>query len=243
VVAVRHHPVVGADLHGERHRVGVAVDHDDRGAGDGLEHLDADVAEASGADDDADVAGPGGPGRLGRRVVGGEARVRQGGDIRGLEAVVDLDDTAGRGPKQLRVATVGVDARELAVLAVHVVPETAGPAEPARHERVQDDLVPDRDVRDRVADGVHPTGVLVTDRVGQGDPRLRLPLPLEDVEVGAADPGATDPDDDVEGAFDDRFRDFRQLQLGVVADDLDGSHDVLLVSVMWVWMPSASPSA
>ena len=51
--AVGDHAVVGADRLGQFERVGVAVDHDQLGRRQRLEHLDPDVPQAACADDDA----------------------------------------------------------------------------------------------------------------------------------------------------------------------------------------------
>jgi hypothetical protein len=62
---------------------------------------------------------------------------------------------------------------------------------------VADDGVTDGQVIDRRADRVDPAGVLVPENKGQirrdgvGEPAV------DDVQIGAAQPGATDPDDDV----------------------------------------------
>jgi hypothetical protein len=65
-----------------------------------------------------------------------------------------------------------------------------------------------RDVGDRAPHLVHPTGVLVPERVGQLDPALLLPLALDDVEVRTAQPCAADPDDHIERVGDLRLGDF-----------------------------------
>jgi hypothetical protein len=161
---------------------------------------------------------------LRRSVVGRQPRVGEGRDVRGLERVVDGYDAARRRLQVLGVPAVGVDARELAVLAVHVVTGAARTTQAARDQRVHDHLVALADVGDRRPDGVHPPGVLVTDRVRRRHARLLLPLSLEDVEVGAAHPGATDADDDVEGPRGLGDVDLVHLEVLVVADDLDGSH-------------------
>ena len=89
-------------------------------------------------------AGPEWPGRLGHRVVRGQAGVGQRGDVGRLQRVVELDDAAGGGLEVFGVPAVGVDARERAVRAVHVVTGPAGAAQPAGGQRVQDHLVADR---------------------------------------------------------------------------------------------------
>ena len=111
----------------------------------GRHHLDADVAEAAGADDDALVARPQPPGRLGRGVVGRQTGVGERRDVLRLEGGVELHAAARRRLEVLGVPAVGVDAGERAVLAVNVVAEPAGAAQPAGDQRVEDHLVADRD--------------------------------------------------------------------------------------------------
>ncbi|KAF0963120.1 hypothetical protein MLGJGCBP_03750 [Rhodococcus sp. T7] len=226
--AVGDDAVVGADLHGEFDGRGVAVEHDHGDTGDGLQDLDADVAESARSDHDAHVSGPGGLRGLGDGVVRRQARVGEGGDVGRFERVVDPDHAAGGGAKVFGVPAVDVDAGEPAVLAVDVVAESARPAQPARDERVQDDLVADRDIGDGVAHGVDPAGVLVADRVRQSDTGLLLPLPFENMQVGAAHAGAADPHDDIEGALDRGFGNVGELQFGVVSHHLHGLHRGLL---------------
>jgi hypothetical protein len=120
----------------------------------------------------------------------------------------------------------------LAVLAVHVVAEPACPTQPAGDQRVQDHLVTDGHIGHCVTDGMHPSGVLVSDGVRQFDPGLGLPLAFQDMEVGAADAGAADPDDDVERAVDLGLGYVGELQLGVISDDLYGFHRGLPVLVL-----------
>ena len=110
-----------------------------------------------------------------------------------------------------------------------VVAVTAGPAQTTGRQGVQDDGVADPDVGDGLADRLDPAGVLVTDRVGERHPGLLLPLALDDVQVGPAHAGATDPHDDVEGPRDPRVGHVHQLGLGVVGVKLDGLHR---------WVPS-----
>ena len=83
-------------------------------------------------------------------------------------------------------------------VAVHVVAAPAGAAQPARDERVADDRVADLDVGDAGADLVDPAGVLVAGDVGQLDAGLLRPLAFLDVQIGAAEAGGADLDDDVE---------------------------------------------
>src|SRR5829696_1039215 len=108
---------------------------------------------------------------------------------------------AGVGLREIGEAAVAGDARELAVLAVHVVPRAASMAQAAGHERVADHCVPDLDVGYRRADLLDPAGVLVSEHVGQ-ERIVRvlygLPLSLDDVYVRAAQPRRPDAHDHIE---------------------------------------------
>jgi hypothetical protein len=106
---------------------------------------------------------------------------------------------------------------------VHVVSGAARAAEAAGDERVDDDRVAHLHVRHPRADLVDPARVLVAGRVGQPDLRLLGPLPLLDVQVGAAQAGRTDPHDDVERSGRLRLVDLVELErllVGVQAGSL-----------------------
>ena len=113
-----------------------------------------------------------------------------------------------------------------------IVARTAGAAQPTGDQRMRDHLVTHGDVGDRVADGVHPPGVLVTYRVRQLNAGLLLPLSFQDVNIGAAHPRTADLHNDVQRAFDGRRWYVAELQLGVVSDDLHGFHQRSLVLVL-----------
>ena len=108
---------------------------------------------------------------------------------------------------------------------------------------MQDHLVPDGDVAHRCAHRVHPAGVLVADRVRQGDAGFLFPLAFQDVQVGAADAGTADAHDDVQRSIDGGFGDLGELELGVISDHLDGSHWGFLVLVLLMWGVTAPPSS
>ncbi len=76
---------------------------------------------------------------------------------------------------------------------------------------MQDHGVANRDIGHGGPDLVHPPGVLVPEDVGQRRVHPLIPLPLDDVQVGPADAGATDLDDDIQGAAN--------LRLGHVVND------------------------
>src|SRR3954463_16815912 len=217
--------VVGAELARELQRLLGRVDDDDLGRRVGLQALDADVAQAARADHDALRPGAEDGDRLLDGVDGGQPGVGERGDLGRLERRVELHDRARAGEQVLGEAAVAVDAGERAVLAVHVVAATARTAQPARDERVDDDRVADLDVRHAGADLVDPAGVLVARRVGQLDLGLLGPLPLLDVQVGAAEPGRPDLDDDVERPRDLRLVDLVHLQGLVVRVQASRLHD------------------
>jgi hypothetical protein len=158
-------------------------------------------------------------------VVGGDPGVGQRRDGGGVGVRVQLHAGTGGGAQVLRHAAVVVrQPREERVLALHVLASPAGEAQAAGGLRVQDHRVADRDVADAVADRVHPAGVLVADDVGQLRPHRLGPLAFEDVQVGAADPGAADLHDHVQRALQLRFRDVVDLRIGVVVVHPDGLH-------------------
>ena len=225
VAAVGEHGLVGADLLGQRERVGVAVDDDDARAGDRRERLDRDVAEAARALHDGGGARVESGHGLAHGVVGGDARVGQRGDVGGVGARVELDARAGGGAQVLgHAAVVARQAREEGVLALHVAAAPARQAQPAGGLRVQDHRVADRDVGDAVADRVHPARVLVADHVGQRRVHRLGPVAVDDVQVGAAHAGATDLHDDVERTLERGLRDVVDLGILVVRVYPDGLH-------------------
>ena len=95
----------------------------------------------------------------------------------------------------VREAAVAREPRELVAHAEDVLAAPAGDAEAAAPRGVEEHRVAHRRGRDVVADRVHPAGVLVPedDRDREAG---RLHLPVDRVEVGRADAGPADPDDD-----------------------------------------------
>jgi hypothetical protein len=182
------------------------------------------VAKSTGTDDDAAVAGRETPRGLGCRVVGGEAGIGERGDIRWFQCFIDLHDAAGRCLQVLGIPAVGVDARKRTGLAMHVVAGAAGPAQPAGDQRVDDDLVLLADVGHRGPDCMHPTGILVPDRVRQLHLRLLGPLALENVKISSAYTRTADLHHHIERPCRCRDRYLRHLQVLVVAGYLHGSH-------------------
>ena len=216
--------VVGAELAGELQGGLGGIDDDDLGRRVGLQALDADVAQAAGADDDDLGPRAQDRDRLLDRVDRRQPRVGQRRDVGRRQRRVELDHRPRAREQEVGEAAVAVDARERAVLAVHVVARAARAAQPAGDERVHDDRVADLDVRDRRADLVDPAGVLVAGRVGQLDLGLLGPLALLDVQIGAAQPRRADAHDDVERAADLRLVDLVHLQWLVVRVQTSGLH-------------------
>ena len=216
--AIGEHRVVSAT--GPRQLEGCRrpVDHDHCRGGEGLERLDPDVPQAAGAKHDRVRPRVEDRRRLLHCVVGGEAGVGQGSDVFGADGRIELDDRAGAGLEELGEAPVGVDPREGAAGAVHVVARPTRSAEAAGDQGVNDHGVADRDVLDRGADGVDPSGVLVAEGVGERDVALVLPLAFDDVEIGPAQPRAADAHDHVQRPADRRVRrvlDRRPAAVGV----------------------------
>src|SRR5690348_11053555 len=228
--AVGHHGVVRADLGGQLERVGITVHHDDRGGGERGQALDADVAQAPRPYHDRRRARVQQGDGLAYRMVSSDARVGERGDVGRLGLRVELHAGARRGEQVLGHPAVVRQAGEGIVGAVHVVAGPAGAAQPAGRRGVQDHRVADGHVGDRGADLVHPAGVLVAKRVGQRRVHRRVPLPLDDVQVGAADAGPADLDDNVERALDARLGHLVDDGLLMIAVDPDSLHWALLSS-------------
>jgi hypothetical protein len=151
------------------------------------------------------------------RVIGGQAGVGQGGHVSRSQALFKSNNRPGGGSEQLGESAVGGDARESGPLAVHVVAGPAWQAEAAGHQRVHDHRIAHRYVVDGRAHFLHPSGVFVAQRVREGDTRLFLPLTFDNVEVGSAQAGATDADDDVERVSHRRFGDLLHLRVLAIA--------------------------
>ena len=178
--------VVRAHLPGQRQRGLRRIDDDDLSGGHRPQALDADMAEAPGADHDRPGARAEDRDRLLDRVDRGEPGVRQSGDGLGLERWIELDDRTRAREQEVGEPAVAVDAGEGAGETVHIVARAARVAEPAGDERVHDHRVAHLDVGHRGTDRVHPAGVLVPGCVRELDPGLLRPLTLLDVQVGAA---------------------------------------------------------
>ena len=156
--------------------------------------------------------------------IGGQAGVGQCGNVGRRQPRVQADNCPGVGLEQLGESTVGGDAGESGLDAVHVVAGPAGLAEAARDERVDDHRIADGHMVDGGADGLDPAGVLVAERVRECDAGLLPPLTLDDVEVGPAEAGPADADDDVEGMSQLGFGDFLHFGIFAIAVQADGLH-------------------
>ena len=137
--------------------------------------------------------------------------------------------TTDRTPVRMKLGhpPVAAETRELRSGTVHVVTGTARPAQAARHQRVQDDLVPDGHRADGVTHGDHRAGVLVADDVGQLGILPAGPLALDDVQVGAAHAGRVDVHQDVERTLDGGLGhvvEAGRLAVVVDANCLHGNH-------------------
>jgi hypothetical protein len=109
------------------------------------------------------------------------------------------------------------------LFAEHLLPATAGNAEPAAVGRVEQDGVADRRRRDAVADGLDPARVLVAEH--EREPHAgRLHQSVLGMQVGRAHPGAADAHDDVARPGRLRGRAVDQLQRPVILDELRRSH-------------------
>src|SRR5438445_3305813 len=218
--------MVGARLLGQLPGSFVGVGGDDLDRGQRPQTLDADMAKAADAHDDH--AGLGGriAGHLLAGPHGGDAGVGHGRHVLGLEARVELDERALAGQKVLSEAPVHAEAGEGAVVAVHVLAAAAAEAHATAHQRVHDHGVAGADRRHVGAHLFDPPGVLVAEGVRQLEVGERLAQDaLDDVEVGPAEAGPADLDDDVLGAADLRFRDVVDPEtVVVVAVQAGGVH-------------------
>src|SRR5258707_805076 len=89
---------------------------------------------------------------------------------------------------------------------------------------MQDDGVAGGERGDRGSDLMYPASILVTEDVGQRGAHGGIPLALDDVQVGPANPGAADLHDDVQGAADDGLGHLVDGRLLVECMQSDGLH-------------------
>ena len=148
-------------------------------------------------------------------VVGGETRIRVRCDVDRFDTCRERDDGPLGDDDELREPAVPGEPGEGVLRAVHVVPATAGDAEPATIGRIDDHGVAGGDGRDTVTDGLHPARALVSQNTRQRDTG-RLHETVDRMEVGCADPGAADPDEHVSRPFRLRRGPLDQLERLVV---------------------------
>ena len=114
---------------------------------------------------------------------------------------------------------------------MRVLPYAARGAQPATRERMHDDHVAHLDVVHGAADFPHPSGVLVAEDVGKAGVLDRVPLALDDVQVGAAESGGADIDDHVPRAGDPGLGDLLDDGVLSVLVQTNCFHDVLLIEI------------
>ena len=148
------------------------------------------------------------PRRLLGRPVGRQARIGIGRHVLRRQAARQLDQGSNAGQQILGIAAIGIDAGELALRRVHVVAAPAGEAMAAGDQRMADHRIADLEALDARADLLDPAGILMPHDIGKLHIHLAAPDALDDVQVGAANAGATDADDDVGGLLDLRVGDF-----------------------------------
>ncbi len=194
--------MVGA--HPCRHLQGLVrdVDGDDLGAARGPQALHTDVAQTADADDGAAGARAQERRRLLDRPVGGQPGVGVSGDLLGGETLLELEGRALHGPQILREPAVDVEARELGVLAVHVLAPPAGGADAVGLQRMHDDSVSGLQGGDRGTYLLDPPGVLVAQCVRQRRILDAAPDALHHMQVRAADTGSPDAHDHVVRTLD-----------------------------------------
>ena len=108
-------------------------------------------------------------------------------------------------------------------------PRRHGHAQAAAVGRVDEHGVALRNRRHAVADRVHPAGVLVAEDDGRLEPR-RLHQPVDRVQVGRADAGAADLDDDVAHALRLGHRPLDELEGLVVLGEQRRLHAAAVVT-------------
>ncbi len=130
------------------------------------------------------------------RVVGGDARVGVRRHLSRLDAGGQRQQRALVDEHVLGEAAVARQTGELVPLAVDVLPAAARHAQAAGVGGVDEHGISLRDGRHAGADRMHPAGVLVAEDHGRLE-ACRLHEPVDGMQVGRADSGAADLDDDV----------------------------------------------
>ena len=191
--------------------------------------LERDVADAADADQRGAAPGLEPRQELLDRVVRGDAGVGVRRHRRRLDAGGQRQQRALVDEHVLGEAAVARQPGELVPLAVDVLPAAARHAQAAAVGGVDEHGVALRDRRHAVADRVHPAGVLVTEDDGRLDAR-RLHQPVDRVQVGRADAGAADLDDDVAHALGLGHRPLDELERLVVLGEQRRLHAAAVVS-------------
>ena len=137
--------------------------------------------------------------RLADRVVGGDAGVGQGGDVLRLGRGSSLTQARAEVSRYSAIPPSRVKPGERCCSTQCMSCRPGRPGTARRSASGAGSRCRRPDVGHRGADLVHPAGVLVADRVGQRRVHRRVPLALDDVQVGAADAGAADLDDTSSG--------------------------------------------
>ena len=156
-------------------------------------------------------------------VVRGDPRVGVRRDLGRVDAVRQADQRALVDEHVLGEAAVARQPGELVPLAVDVEPPAARHADAAAVRRMDEHGVSHRRRCHVVADRVHPAGVLVAEDDRQGQAR-GLHEPVLGVQVGRADPGAHDLDDDAPRARRLGLRPLHELERAVVLAEKRRSH-------------------
>ena len=148
--------------------------------------------------------------RLRHRPIRGQPGVRVGRDVLGGEILLELEGRALHRLQVLGEATVDVQARELRMLAMHVLAPAAGRADAVGLQRVHDDGVARPQRGDRWTYLLDPSRVLMPERAGQ--PWILMPRTLHHMQVRAADAGSADPDDHLVRTLDRRVGHLVEVQ-------------------------------
>ena len=151
--------------------------------------------------------------------------VKEGDDVL-RQALVDGNDVARRDADILRERTVAVDADADMVLAPLDIAGMAVAAVTAGDMALAGDALADREARDARAKLGDLADILMADDLWGLDVLLRPLVPFVDMDVGAADRGLVDLDENFSGARH-RNRHLPQLQSGAGCGFYDGIHQLI----------------
>ena len=209
---------MGAVFLGELSCVRAAVDRDGARAAEFVQALKRDVAEPANADQHAIGAGI----EQLRRTLGGaegcNAGIGHRRDVDRHDVRAELDQGAFVGLEIFGETAVQAKAGEQAVFAVHVLAMAAVQADAAGAKWMADDRIPRLHRGHAAADILNPARILMSHDVGE-QPAFRVhhvaPHALDDVQVGAAEPGRPHLDDHFIRRVHGRRCDLLQLQLDI----------------------------